>query len=298
MKHSERVPPLEALEAVLAAAAAGSFSAAAARLDITHGAVSRRVAAIEHWAGITLFTRHGRGVRLTLEGQRLAARIEVAVAMIEDGRAIGRREPELDTVRVGVVQSFARLWLLPNLRALEGAPPDLRIEPEIDHRHMMLSDARIAIRLGRGDWTGVACEPLFPETLYPIACREIAEELGPAPAVERLLDYPLLHDASQEGWQHWLSSQGETYERRARDRLFDGYDLALLAAASGLGIALARYPYGREFMKRQDLVACHGVSVASPQKFHVVTPRGRRHEAVERLVRRLLACATEGAEIG
>lgn len=54
MTHNDELPPLEALQAVLSAYRLGSFSAAAAALGISHGAVSRRVAATERWAGLRL----------------------------------------------------------------------------------------------------------------------------------------------------------------------------------------------------------------------------------------------------
>src|SRR3546814_14697500 len=41
------LPPLEGLTAMLAEAEAGSFSAAAAKLGLTHGSVSRRIASLE-----------------------------------------------------------------------------------------------------------------------------------------------------------------------------------------------------------------------------------------------------------
>ncbi|MDX0558921.1 LysR family transcriptional regulator [Sinorhizobium medicae] len=59
MTHNVELPPVEALQAVLSAYRLGSFSAAAAALGITHGAVSRRVAATERWAGFRLFGRQG-----------------------------------------------------------------------------------------------------------------------------------------------------------------------------------------------------------------------------------------------
>ena len=52
MDHSlNTLPPLDALRAFEAAARTGSFSAAAEQLNVTHGAVSRQVAKLEHWMG-------------------------------------------------------------------------------------------------------------------------------------------------------------------------------------------------------------------------------------------------------
>ncbi|KQT65787.1 MULTISPECIES: LysR substrate-binding domain-containing protein [unclassified Aureimonas] len=291
MEHRTGLPPLETLEAVLGAARLGSLSAAANELGITHGAVSRRVAMAERWAGLRLFERHGRGVRLTLDGERFAARIELAVAMLEDSRATDRTDHGLATIRVGVVQSFARLWLLPKLAMLEGSPPDLRIELEIDSRHMTLSDARIAIRLGRGGWPNVISEPLFREALRPVASRTIADALSGQPRIEDLLRFPILHDASEAGWRLWLADRGHAYEADGQSRTLPGHDLALLAAASGMGIALARLPYGNAFRQSLHLIPVHPATTDNPECFHVVMRPGPRHPAVERLLHRLREAA-------
>ncbi len=261
--------------------------AAADRLNTTHGTISRRIAAVEHWAGLMLFTRHGRGVRLTLDGQRLAARLELALAMLEDGRATAPSAPDLPVIRVGVVQSFARLWLIPNLARLEGDPPDLRIEPEIDNRHMTLSDARIAIRLGRGGWSGVLAEPLMREELQPVGTADLVSLVSKTTDATRLLDFPLLHDASIENWRDWFNSQGHSYELRPQDRVLSGHDLVLSAARAGLGLALARHPYSRLDDPGGGLLPAHPARVANLSAFHIVTRPGPRHPAVDRLVRRL-----------
>src|SRR3984957_2422165 len=76
-------PPLVSLETVCTVARQGSFLAAAEVAGLTHGAISRRVAAVENWLGMTLFERHARGVRLTPDGQRFVGRIEQAFGIID-----------------------------------------------------------------------------------------------------------------------------------------------------------------------------------------------------------------------
>jgi LysR family glycine cleavage system transcriptional activator len=76
-------PPLASLETVCTVARQGSFLAAAGVAGLTHGAISRRVAAVENWLGTTLFERHARGVRLTPDGQRFVGRIEQAFGIID-----------------------------------------------------------------------------------------------------------------------------------------------------------------------------------------------------------------------
>ncbi|MCZ8150697.1 MAG: LysR family transcriptional regulator [Roseomonas sp.] len=75
-----RAPRLSALETFEAAARLGSFSAAAAGMNLTSGAVSRQIALLENDLGTALFTRVARGVGLTPAGQRLHAAAVGALA--------------------------------------------------------------------------------------------------------------------------------------------------------------------------------------------------------------------------
>ncbi|CAK7260856.1 MULTISPECIES: LysR substrate-binding domain-containing protein [unclassified Shinella] len=289
MDHT--LPPLEAFQAVLAASSTGSLTAAAESLDVTHGAISRRVSVVERWSGIRIFTRHGRGVIPTPAGQRLIAQIDYLLAQLEDAPLSGSLCSEVEVVRVGTVQSFARLWLLPNLARLEGEPPDLRVELEIDNRLMALSTTRVAVRLGRGDWPGVSAIRLFPETLRPVARRETIAQLGDQIRPQDLLTQPLLHDASDSAWRHWLGM--DTLGSRPRDRILPGYDLALIAAGAGQGIALARWPYGRHYIENLGLSFLSTHTVPNPSAFHLVTPGRGNSLAVNRLTERMLALAAD-----
>lgn len=290
--HSSGPPPLEALRALIAAHKAGSFTGAADALNLTHGAVSRRVGQVEAWAGFRLFERHGRGVRLSLDGQRLVAQVEQALALLDDSARLHRQVAPLDVVRVGIVPSFARLWMVSRMPRLEGTPQDLKIELDIDSRFMTLSDARIAIRYGLGDWAGVRADPLWDEMLQPVATPETAARLREG-APEELLNLPLIHDTASTGWRLWFAAAGIDYERRHMDRTLADYDLTLAAAAAGLGLAMLREPYGREEARRLGLVPVSERKVRNPFRFHLVEKLGPRHEAVERLVGRIRACVGE-----
>jgi DNA-binding transcriptional LysR family regulator len=75
MDHSfPSLPPIDALVAVLAAVESGSLTQAAESLGVTHGAISRRIAAVEAWLGTPIFERHGRGVRQSLQVSALRGR--------------------------------------------------------------------------------------------------------------------------------------------------------------------------------------------------------------------------------
>jgi hypothetical protein len=68
-----RLPPLNAIKAFEAAARLGSFTRAAEELNVTHGAVSRQIRALEDWLGVRLFVRTSRNAVPTRAGTDLLA---------------------------------------------------------------------------------------------------------------------------------------------------------------------------------------------------------------------------------
>ena len=102
------------LQALIAIADHGSFSAAAAALQTVQSNVSSHVARLERELGVQLVDRHGG--RLTEEGQavvergrRVAAELEAVVA---DVAAL--RDEVVGTARIGMIGTTAR-WLAPLL---------------------------------------------------------------------------------------------------------------------------------------------------------------------------------------
>jgi LysR family glycine cleavage system transcriptional activator len=73
MSGAGSASPLRALQAFNAVARAGSVVAAAEDLAVTPSAVSHLVRQLERRLGVALFTRKGRGLAPTLDGERLAA---------------------------------------------------------------------------------------------------------------------------------------------------------------------------------------------------------------------------------
>lgn len=290
MHSLQTLPPLDALAAVIAAWRTGSFTAAAESLDITHGAVSRRVQAVEHWLGTSLFERHGRGVRVTPAGQRFIAQVEQALAAIHESADRWRPRRDLPVVRLSVVPSFARLWLMQRLPELQGSPPACRIELQIEHRvaDLAADQSDVAIRYGRGRWRGVDSRLLFPERLFPVAAPALAADLGRNPKPARLAELPLLHDSDTGQWRAWLRAQDITFRAKAADRRFEDYDLVLAAARAGLGVALLRSPLVDEVLDDGRLVRIARPAIRNAAGHRLVMLPGESRAPVLQLVGRLL----------
>ncbi|ALS60310.1 LysR substrate-binding domain-containing protein [Pandoraea norimbergensis] len=286
-------PPLANLETVCLVARHGSFSAAADASGLTHGAISRRVSAVENWLGCMLFERHARGVSLTCDGQRFLGRVEHAFDVIDAAADQWHQSRKAPAVRLSVVPSFAKLWLLDRLGSLEKGKPFIDIQVTTEHRNADVGagEVDVAIRYGRGAWANVDWEPLLPETLYPLASPEIAARLKGKRAAD-LLAFPLLHDSDLTGWRAWCAAQGVTLRPRARDRRFEDYTVVLAAAEAGLGIALARTPLADAWLTRSRLVRVSDVEVECPLRYNIVTSKREKRPEVLEVIARLRAAVT------
>lgn len=288
MDHSYDMLPLETLRAFDAAARSGSFSAAAEKLNLTHGAVSRQIAKLEDWLGLKLFDRGARGVALTIEGNRLHLRTTEAFALIASNSDRWVEPRGTAVVRLTSIPSVSGLWLMPRLPALEGGEPRLRIILDVDIRQADLADQGIdlSIRCGRGRIPERISLQLFEEHIFPVASPELAHEIGKGNP-SRLLKYPLINDSDASGWRAWLGAQGIDYRPRPQDRRFEDYNLVLDAAAHGLGIALARPPLTEHQLKSGRIVPVDERTALNPVSYWMDRPLGRPRAAAAELAQRI-----------
>ena len=111
-------PPVASLRSFEAVARLGSVTQAAHELSVTHSAVSQHIKQLEALVGVTLFIRHGRGVRITEEGRLYALQIREALQHIADATRMVQIKPR--TLEV----TLATLLWLPLAAASAGALSD------------------------------------------------------------------------------------------------------------------------------------------------------------------------------
>lgn len=284
------LPPIAALNAFLEAARLGSFSAAAAALNVTHSTVSRQVALVEDWLGHPVFERKGRGVALTPAGQRFSGEIRTALERI--ARTADQWNPRRGrpSVRISTTPSFARLWLLPRLRQIEGDPPDLQLDLRLDHRVRKLEpgDIDIAIRYTANPGGGPRFEPFIDETFRPAASVALAAELGPNPDPADLLNHPLIHDSDTAQWRAWFARHGLEYGARQQDRRFEDYDMVVDAGSQGLGIVMLRSILSDADAEAAGIQPLTEQRLDNPKRHFVVFDQTDERPAVLRAVERLL----------
>jgi len=144
---------LQGLTSFLEAATAGSFTAAAERLELSPAAVSKNVIKLETELGVRLFNRHTRRIRLTPEGVVFAEQAREALRAL-DNALNGVREAQAEPsgrVRISVGVSFGRRYVLPALPALLAQYPKLEVEVSLENRavDLVAEGFDIGIRGGR-----------------------------------------------------------------------------------------------------------------------------------------------------
>lgn len=134
----------------LAIARSGTLSAAAAQLGLGLATVSRQIERLEHALGLTLFSRHQSGYRLTDDGAALLDRAEAmeqaAAAFVEGSSAQGEIAGR---VRLATAETLASGLVIPALPGLRARFPDLALEIATDVSAVNLHrrDADLALRM-------------------------------------------------------------------------------------------------------------------------------------------------------
>ncbi len=240
-----RLPSLNGLRFFLAAARAGSFSAAAQHLHLTQGAVSRQIKDLEDDLGELLFLREARGLRLTTAGQLLIRHVEDAFESLETGveelhqmHSQGRIE-----LTVNVPQTFGTRWLAPRLGQFTKTHPliTLNVSTETVQRKQDASRFDCLVMFLDRPWQHGHSQLLRLEEHVAVASSHWFQG-GKAPdlaTTPRLLlkngavDLPV--------WTDWLLAQGlgqpRSYEHTAKVR-FSSLDQAINAAVAGAGIGI------------------------------------------------------------
>lgn len=109
------------LEDFLTLAEAGNFSRAAEARHMTQPAFSRRIRALEDWAGVTLFDRSGQPVRLTNAGELFLPAARDTLRRLAQGREEARQaeQAETATLTFAATQALSLTYFPGWLRGLE-----------------------------------------------------------------------------------------------------------------------------------------------------------------------------------
>lgn len=249
------IPSLAALRAFEAAARHGSFSAAARDLNVTHAAIGQHVRALEDHFGHSLMTRDGRGMSVTPEGRALSDRLTEAFAIIGSASNDLLNQSKTRAIRVAVTPSFASDWLMPRIGAFWDAHPDVEVELIPGGRLVDLrrDNIDVAIRYGKGDWSGANVTKLMPAGHVAVAAPDYIRDrdvdcLGDLKGVRWLMG------RSQSEERFWVSANGIDLDQESVTSFQTG-QLTREAARAGLGVTVIPAPIAQTDIASGNLVA-------------------------------------------
>ncbi|GAB2659801.1 LysR substrate-binding domain-containing protein [Arenimonas aestuarii] len=272
--RSDLLPALAAFES---AARHQNFTHAAEELHLTASAVSHHVRKLEGRLGVALFQRHARGVTLTQEGRQLADAAGNALADMESVfNSLRPRRLQAAKVRITTLHSVVHTWLLPRLGRFVEQHPDIELVFDTEATLSRFEDGGhdLGIRHGPGQWPGLVATALMDDTLRPVASPRmpgLANVRSPAD----LATLPLIADKARQGWHDWFRAAGvHGATPRERYQFSDSTD-AMLAAALGLGVALARERILAPFLADGRLRLLDLPGVPARWSYFVVVPAHR-----------------------
>jgi LysR family glycine cleavage system transcriptional activator len=237
-----RLPPLSSLKLFEASARLLSFKNAAEELLLTPSAVSHGIQSLEEWLGVPLFLRTTRGLVLSEAGADYLPVVAAALDTIAAGSARISSRRGSGVLAISVAPTFATRWLLPRLHEFQARHPEIEvvIDTSLDRAVLNGSEAKVAIRMGRGNWQGLVSDLVMRETLIPVCSPtirkrvEVLDDIGKA---------PLIHATSPSvEWVEWAKNAGRSGPDLRKSLHVDTIQMAFEAACQGLGVALGRRP--------------------------------------------------------
>lgn len=241
---TQELPPLNALRAFEAAARLHSISLAGLELYVTHGAISRQIRVLEEHLGVTLFSKDGRGVKLTDAGIRLADASSDAFERLRSACADIQRQTRDVPFVLGCPGSLLARWFIPRLERLNRELPELRLQ-------LVASDGELDSLHSGVDATLCFATPPWPASMqvHELAVERIGPVISPrhprfaelaAATPQLLLNELLLHTTSRpQAWPQWLALNGLDVSALQLGQGFEHLYYLLEAAVAGLGIAIA-----------------------------------------------------------
>ncbi|SIO48711.1 LysR family transcriptional regulator, glycine cleavage system transcriptional activator/LysR family transcriptional regulator, regulator of gene expression of beta-lactamase [Burkholderia sp. GAS332] len=212
-------------------------------LQMTQGALSRQLKALEEHLGVELFKRGPRGLSFTQEGELLYDYSRRAFDTLGTGLRRLSVDADRDTLVVSVARSFAVCSLGKRISGFTKANPwiDLQIDIHRYYADIDSSGADISIRLGAGDWSGYRMLALTDDRVGAVCAPRLArqyEKLAPLGALENGF---LLRNVERDYWEEWQNCGNRMLDLDTAPTIrFNDSAAMLEATKSGAGLCLSR----------------------------------------------------------
>lgn len=248
---------LKQLEALLWIVELGTFERAAAKLNTTQSAISKRMLELETSTGITIFDRHERRAQLTDKGDQVLVLARQMLALQDQIVSLkGGENLPVRRLRLGVTELTAFTWLPHLVSAIRVNYPNVTLEPQVDTTQALcesLAEDKIDIIAIPGT--------SFDSTFTSVPLAKVANVWMARPgAVKRrrsfkfsdLYEYTILMQGRRSGsglfLSKWMEARGVFFPRTIST---DSLPALASLAVAGLGVGyLPRQCFQPLFFKR------------------------------------------------
>lgn len=306
-----KLPPLTALYYFSVVARAGSLVAAANQLYVTEGAVSRQMKLLAGFYGKPIFSKKGRSLVLTEQGQLLATTVSAAfesISQVSDQLLADER-----LLTISVTTSFAIRWLLPKLSDFERQFPQFPVQIQASSSQSALQGKNFDIQISyylagceplalqqdklQDEWLMAVCAPSYLESSKLAMSRAAlnSEEKNARFSLEQLCEARLLlNEMTGRDWRLW----GDVLKLDKIDSAinnalkFEQDDVAIQAAVAGLGVSLANTAYIQNELALGTLVAAtNQTAIVAGAHYLSIDKNRERSKAVEAFTQWIRNCA-------
>jgi len=288
---------MSSLRALEALDRLGSATAAAQELNLTQGAVSRQVQALEDRLGVALVSRQGRRLVLTPEAGTYAATVREALRKIAQASLQLTLNPTGGSLDLAILPTFGMRWLVPRLPDFARRHPEVTINLTTRLRPFNFASEPFdaAILFGNGNWPDTGAIKLRAEAVLAVAAPSLLDVAPPRRAAD-LLQLPLLHiETRPEAWTAWFATHGVA-GRPGAGTVYDQYATITQAALHGLGVALLPDYLAERDIATGRLRRVWGGPTPLPGAYYLVWPHARAGHGALVTFRDWLATQTDEDE--
>jgi DNA-binding transcriptional LysR family regulator len=294
--------PLSGVSVFVAAARAGSFTAAAERLGITKSAVGKSIARLEERLGFKLFHRTTRLTRLTPDGESYLAACAGAIDEITAAQAALASSNRVLSGRIHIDMpvAFGRRVLLPILIAITRPHQGLNLTLTFTDAtsDLLQDDVDLAIRFGAlKDSSHLIARHLVSQERVICAAPDYIRTHGEPRSLADVRDHRCIIGSPKGPPVSWTVREGAS-ERRltpAHTHQLSDAEAMIDAAVGGLGLCQLPISLVRPHLENGSLQAVLQSHAPASVEVHAVWPRqAQLNPRVRYMVDQLVVAAAKG----
>lgn len=223
---------------------AGSFAAAAERLELSRAMVSKHLAHLENHLGARLLNRTTRRLSLTESGATYFERCQLILKDVEEAELATTELTSVPrgTLRLTVPLVFGVLHIAPLIADYLSIHPDAKLDFTLDDRNVDLVNEGydLAIRIGNLAETGLIARKFASDMLVVCGAPDYFRRHGVPRVPEDLSNHTCLGYSYDDSVNEWRFSgpDGEHVVQVSGNLRANNGDLLRVAALGGAGIVV------------------------------------------------------------